>query len=285
MPSRKILLSALTAARSRNGKPYCATATAEAGIRLVPGPFLSQTPDTKPEIKGFLEECFGRMMTSPSASYVVSIFQDLGETEDDRKPYRELWEEAIDGILAIPDAPTKSKAIMSLISLKEKKPEVPKAAKEPTFVGYISQAARCHAPLQQFFLEQAEEVVIGGKPELFPLLRQALLFDAMDATSEAELVAYATHNFFGPHANKAWELLDLVFRSKPILLRSDEVQTTLALKLFSLADLSHDNNGSREASLRKMVDALSTGSDGETRRQDAIVRAINYGLESQTALR
>jgi hypothetical protein len=280
VPSCAIILSAISTIRAREGKPYSAAATAEAGVRLLPR--LAQSSDVKPKLEDFLRNDFSRMMISPSAKYVISIFQCLGERESEGTSYRAMWDNAVHKILSIDDAPTKLRGIIALISMNENRSQDSKPSNSPTFVRFISHAARCNSALQNFLLVQFEQI-LQGKPGLVPLLKQALKFNAMDSISEARMVERATGNIFTLQFLPTLEALDIIFTNKPILLQSEQIQTVMTVKLFSLTE--YPEQKARETALRNIIDTLNSGPGNHGIRQKTIVAAIKYGLTLQNPLR
>lgn len=282
-PSTKILISALSTIKSRNGKPYSAAAVAEAGLRSVPA--FSRDADIQSATEEVLTTSFSQLMTSSSATHIVSIFQHMGAAAKDRSLYCESWDQAIDGILAMPNGQPKSQGIAALISLEKKisNAQEAKNSEVASFIDEISHAARSHSPLQEYFVKQTE-IVMSGNTEPLPVLRQALIFNALDSNSEGRLVEHALSNLFTSHFSEAFNILDLLFRNKPVLLQSEEIQTMLVVKLLSLAELT-SRGDNKEAALRNIIDTLSSGTGGNETQQNAVVQAIRFGLLGQTEMR
>jgi hypothetical protein len=284
-PSYGILQNALSTIETRGGKPYSAAATVDTALSLGSHFWQKKMPAIFDQIKEFIQNHFITLSRSPSAPFMVSMLGRLGEDLKDDPLFNAqiLWSGAINEVLQNPISNEKVKIVSDLITMKDD-PSIPTAElnEKSYFVETISHAARNNSKLQDFFLEQARVYVLTLTPETWTLLETTLAFDALSSDSETKLVDLAMENM---HANwtpqhatdGAYNLLGLLFRTKPMLLRTDDVVAALVWQMLRISETN------QEASvLRNIVDSLCIG-DGENQerdREESIVQAIHAGLDN-----
>ncbi|MCJ1388866.1 hypothetical protein MMC18_001716 [Xylographa bjoerkii] len=105
------ITSAAGLLKSRNGKPYCAAASLEVAIRLVPETTI-QYGTTKDLLFDFMRSDLPNLLLSSSSSYLIGMLSTLeGELD-----MRQIWIDSVQTLMNAPDSTTKFQALRSLIS-------------------------------------------------------------------------------------------------------------------------------------------------------------------------
>lgn len=293
-PCRTMTHQALSVMSSRDGKPYSAAAIVDDATCLaVSVSAANPQPATEHyktfitgECTSFIKEKFILMTQSPSAEYVVSIFQRLGHVKGEDPIYRSLFEDAISSAVGLQDPITKFNAVSALFT-------VTRAAglhsrlqpsRDHYHTDYLSQTARNLPNLQNFFLEQANKALESSNKEILTMLEKALVFEGLSDSTETKLVHLGLEKTSqGPQKeiDTAYVLLDIIFRNKPILFRPKEAKTLLVKQMLRVSEEPSTTPSARLIALNNIVDSLSDG-DGQDAvkiREDAIVEAIHTYLD------
>lgn len=109
--SLSLLDSAISALKSRNGKPYGAAATLEAAVRLAPELTLNDE-NTNKTISQFALEDLPALLISPSTSSLVALLSLLNSV----KGFHRTYLSALRTLLDAAESPAKYHALESLVS-------------------------------------------------------------------------------------------------------------------------------------------------------------------------
>ena len=109
--SLPLIDSAISALKSRNGKPYGAAVTLETAIRLAPELTLNDE-DTYKIISQFALEDLPALLISPSTSSLIALLSLLNGARDFRRAYLS----ALRTLLDATDSPAKYQALENLVS-------------------------------------------------------------------------------------------------------------------------------------------------------------------------
>ena len=102
--------SAAVLLTTRNGKPYCAAASLELALRLVPESTV-QVTTTRNLLLDFIRSDIPNLLLSPSSPYLIGMLSTFeGELD-----IRQLCKDSIKTLMNAPDSPTKFQALQSLL--------------------------------------------------------------------------------------------------------------------------------------------------------------------------
>jgi hypothetical protein len=264
-PSTKIITTALETVVSRNGKPYSATATVEAALRLTPT-LMEISPECLESVRSFIENHLPELITSPSSTYLVSILNLFRSIPSQEAVFQKVWQLTIDELLSLPDGGQKSKAISALISNNA-----------------VSSLTQGYPALQDLFLD-ATTRAMEGDIEAWPLFEAAITFDGLDEPTETKLLNQVLESLDASDANVdgAFKALEFITTKKPSVLRqSSSTHVTVITKLLALMEISDSTISERASKLRTAMensDKASSTLDGRT--ESPMIHVIRENLET-----
>ncbi|PVH85921.1 hypothetical protein DL98DRAFT_557422 [Cadophora sp. DSE1049] len=261
---QRIISTCLSSIVSRNGKPYSATATVEIALRLTPT-IVGDSPEILAALESFLENDLPKLILSPSGPYLISILNLFRTLPNKEASFQNIWQSAVDGLLALPEDSSQSQAITKLIANDT-----------------VSKIAQENPGLQEFLLRGGTKAV-QGSPESRSLFEAAITFDSFSSTTSTKVLdqVMAALDAGDSSLDGALKSLEFISKNQPGLLNSQgNIHVLLITKLLGLTEISDPTLASRANTLRAIVEKSNSTTDSETPRQSSLVHVIKENLET-----
>lgn len=243
-PSLELISEVLDILETRNWKPFGAAATIEAAFKTCARLFESQSTSVDEVLAAFeiaIQKSNTTLLSSPSAPYILSSINSLGEIPGREKEFGLIWKASVEGVLSSKENPGTSAALAKLIASKRS-------------ASIAAQDDR----VQSEIVDRCADCAAGGADASWDLFNAALAFDALNKQSGLELAQKLTALLTKQSSSAVIKSLLLVAQKKPELLSSDE---TVHMSLMtSLLGLSERSDADPEVStLRALLSHPSTG--------------------------
>ena len=261
--SQRIITTCLGSIVNRNGKPYSATATVEAAMRLTPM-VVGESPETLATLEAFLENDLPELILSPSGPYLISILNLFRALPDKEASFKSIWQSTVDGLLALPDDSRQSQVIAKLIANDA-----------------VSKISQEHSGLQGYLLRGSTKA-IQSSPDSRSLFEAAITFDSLSSATSTEVLGQILAALDGRDSNLdgALRSLEFIAKNQPGLLHSQsDVHVTLITKLLGLTEISDSTLASRANTLRAIIEKSIATTESDTPRQSSLVHVIRENLE------
>jgi hypothetical protein len=262
--SSKIISACLEIIINRNGKPYSATATVEAALRLTPA-LLEISPETMNHISSFIENHLPKLITSPSFTYLISMLNLFRAIPGQEEVFQIVWRSAVNELLRIPDQSRKWRVVTALISNDA-----------------VATLARGYAALQELLLDATMRAIEGGT-EAWPLFEAAVTFGSLSEATEVKLLDQILKTLDADDTNVdgSFTALEFISTHKPGLLRQESsTYVTVITKLLALTEISDSTLSLRASRLRSTMEDSDKTSNRDDRIGSPIIHVIRENLET-----
>lgn len=251
--SRTVIQNAADLLRRRNYKPFGAAAILQSAIKLTPHLFNnSDASYLQSLIPTESEEEMQKMLSSPSASSIISSLVPLGQQDPDR--YRLLWNATIGCVLKMSDQETADGYVTLLVSDVMARP-----------------LAQENPPLQDY-INTRVLASVRNECHSWPLFKSALQYDALSEASLQDICSQLVEALSSENESSILAL-EIILRSKPASLsKNDALHLTLVTKLLSMMEVTDSAVSSRATQLRSML-------EGHVDAQPSILSIIQENLE------
>ncbi|KAI1639300.1 hypothetical protein F4809DRAFT_158751 [Biscogniauxia mediterranea] len=225
-PSLELLQESLKLLQARNWKPFGAASTVEAAFKKAPMLFKSSSAEVS-NIIGFLEASLSEgkegFLQAPSATYLLSSINLLGEIPDHQEEFERVWKANVATLLELIEEAEALPALTKLISSKRATP-------------FAQQAPI----LQTELIKRCLMCAVGNPASSWDLFDAVVTFSTLTEPAEKRLVKELTSRITNPHGQPDHGVLRglrLIAQKKPELLSQDEeVHMSLMTSLLSLSE-------------------------------------------------
>lgn len=243
-PSLDLILEAFELLQNRNWKPFGAAATIEAAMKhcnLLFQSKLTNVDDVLGQLKQAIPESGDVLLCSPSAQYIVSSINSLGQIPGREGDFEQIWISSTETILSLTENPQIMPALAKLLSSKP-----------------AASVARAMPQLQQELLRVSVECALTPTDAKWNVFNAAMSFDAFDDATgyrlAEELAALLTKQ---PGAGVIKSLLTIA-QNKPAILSHDEgTHMSLMTSLLGLSE--RDNTPAEVSTLKTLLSHPSSG--------------------------
>ncbi|KAJ0114679.1 hypothetical protein J7T55_004923 [Diaporthe amygdali] len=251
--SRTVIRSAADLLRRRNYKPFGAAMILQSAIKLTP--YLFNSSDAlffKSMIPTESDEDMQTMLSSPSASFILSCLIPLGQQDSDQ--YRALWAATIGSVLKMNDQAKADDYVTLLISDALARPL---AQEDVGLQDYIK--ARVWASVR-------------NESHSWTLFKSSLQYDALSKSSLEEMCSRLVEALSSEN-EPSITAMEIVLKNRPTSLSENEaLHLTLVTKLLSMMEITDSPVSSRATQLRSIL-------EGHVDAQPSILSIIQENLE------
>lgn len=262
--SRRIVKTCLESIVSRNGKPYSATATVEAALRLTPA-VVESSPETLAALKSFLEDDLPKLILSPSGPYLISILNLFRSFPDQEETFNSIWESTVDGLLALPNDASQYQAIAKMLASDA-----------------VSSVAQQNDALQTYVVS-GSLAALKGNLEGRAVFEAAVTFNSLSSTTSAHILnqILASLDTNSHSLDEALDSLEFVSKCQPNLLKcQSDIHVTLITKLLGLTELTDSRIATRATNLRSVIEKSISSTGSKELQHSSIVHVIRENLET-----
>ncbi|KAI0478868.1 hypothetical protein GGR56DRAFT_632310 [Xylariaceae sp. FL0804] len=259
-PSLELLQACLDLLETRNWKPFGAASTVKSAFKESPMLFERTTPETS-HILNVLGDALTQggedFLKSPSASYVYSSINLLGDIPEQQDAYRDQWEASVTSLTEYIEIPEALPALTEMVSSESATP-------------YAQQLPA----LQTILVRKCLMTAVGNPGGSWELFEAALNFDTMAQTTITrlikELASRVTNALGQPHTGVIKSLKMIAQKKPETLIEDEETHMALMTKLLSLSEQSAELP---ELSQLRML--METPTNGSTRLLGLVQQNIN----------
>ncbi len=257
-----IIDEAINITKNRNGKPYSAAGTIV--VMLPPSTSTAGlTTDSKKKIEQFSHDDIPRLLTTPSATYLIDVLYSISDTQD----FGEAWTSALKVLLQESDSPSKTKALNSMLNSKKIPPSFDLATSDSGLQAYVKDTVR--------------EAVDGlGEWDSFNHILQAQnKTKIMTTETTVDVLTYMTESLsMNDRAQSSLQGIRQVVKSNPSLLK-EFVSSPAGGKLLQILLLASESPNDEIAQGAAAVNAsiqtlLASGSDTAQSMFDLIQQGL-----------
>lgn len=251
--SQTVIRSAVDLLKRRNYKPFGAAAILQSAIKLTP--YLFNTTDA-PYLESLIptesDEDMQIMLSSPSASFILSCLVPLGQQHPDR--YRSLWTATTGSVLKMDDQVKADGHVTLLISDALAKP-----------------LAQENDGLQNY-IKGRILASVRNEGHSWPLFKSALQYEALSNSTLQDVCSQLVEALSSENESSI-AAMEIIARNKPSSLsENDALHLTLVTKLLSMMEITDSTVSSRATQLRSML-------EGHVDAQPSILSIIQDNLE------
>lgn len=248
-----VIQNAADLLRRRNYKPFGAAAILQSAIKLTPHLFNSSDASyLQSLIPTESDEDMQTMLSSPSASSIISCLVPLGQQDPDR--HGSLWSATTGCVLNMSDREKADGYITLLISDVLAKP-----------------LAQNNIALQDY-IKTRVLASVRNECHAWALFKSALQYDALSEASLQDVCSQLVDALSSENESSILAL-EIMLKSKPASLsENDALHLTLVTKLLSMMEVTDSTVSSRATQLRSML-------EGHVDAQPSILSIIQDNLE------
>jgi E3 ubiquitin-protein ligase listerin len=243
-PSLDLLMEAFKLLEKRNWKPFGVAATIEAATRHCSLLFQiksSAIDDVLGQLKNAIPESRDVLLSSPSAPYIVSSINSLGDISTRHDDYEQIWKASMETLLSLTENAQTLPVLAKLLSSK-----------------HSASIARGMPKLQQELLRVAVECALTSTDAEWAVLNAAVTFDALDDSTGYRLAEELAALLAKQPGSGIIKSLMLIAQNKPVLLSHDEAtHISLMTSLLSLSE--RDDTPGEISTLKAMLSHPSSG--------------------------
>ncbi|KFY56103.1 hypothetical protein V496_06791 [Pseudogymnoascus sp. VKM F-4515 (FW-2607)] len=263
--SASIISRSLEVLSARNGKPFGAAGAVEGALRLAPDVVLGSA-SSEEAITSFLKTELSKLVTSPSAPYLIASLKLLCTFPGQEAVCLAIWESTIRGLINVPTSKQQAVAAEALIS----------------FV-FISEAAQKNNDVQEFLFSSTSRYLQNGESEWRRVFEAAIKFNCFNNGKEAQVLDTITGSLDTetPGFLNAVDALEYVVAHRPQLLEERGTRhITVMTKLLELGESGHPGVVSKVGTLRSAIGNIGTSGGLPHEKGSPIVSIIQENLES-----
>ena len=261
--SLSLVGSAISALKSRNGKPYGAAATLEAAVRLAPELTLNAEYTNK-IISQFALEDLPALLISPSTSNLVALLLLLTGARD----FQRTYVSALRTLLDANDSPAKYHALESLVSS-------PLLSESPSDDGL------------RIAITQSLQQALDGASERWDLVNAALSNPSAPADLTASVLASMTESLsIQDQAEAGLRGLELAIKHSGQAVKNFSTSaegSNLLSRLLFLTQSSDHGLALQARTLTSAIEGVLASEKGSNQAMTSVVEIINKGLDAADA--
>ncbi|KAL5348396.1 hypothetical protein ACLOAV_006879 [Pseudogymnoascus australis] len=263
--SASIISRSLEVLSARNGKPFGAAGAVEGALRLAPDVVLGSA-SSEEAITSFLKTELSKLVTSPSAPYLIASLKLLCTFPGQEAVCLAIWESTIRGLINVPTSKQQAVAAEALISF-----------------GFIREAAQKNNDVQEFLFSSTSRYLQNGESEWRRVFEAAIKFNCFNNDKEAQVLDTITDSLDteNPGFLNAVDALEYVVAHRPQLLEERGTRhITVMTKLLELGESGHPSVVSKVGTLRSAIGNIGTSGGLPHEKGSPIVSIIQENLES-----
>ena len=261
--SLSLISSAISALKSRNGKPYGAAITLEVAVRLAPELTLNDE-NTNKIISQFALEDLPPLLVSPSASSLVAFLSLLNGTRDFQRAYHSAFRALVDAT----DSPAKYHALESLVS-------------SPLLSESVSEEGL------RITINQSLQQALNGVSERWDLVNATLSNPSAPADLTDSLLASMTDSLsLRDQAEAGLRGLELAIKHTGQAVKNFSMSaegSSLLSRLLFLTQSSDHGLAVQSRTLTSAIEGILGSEKGSNQAMRSMVEVINEGLDTADA--
>ena len=259
-----IITAAMEVITARNGKPFGAAGTLEAGMRSAPE-LVQASPPLVDAITKFLGEQLPRLIVSPSSSYLISSLKLLASFPNKLAITLLIWESTCKELESLSDSNAKASAGEALMTSR-----------------VAAKVGRANDSVQKLILEAHWKAMETSSHQWRRLAETAVLFNMHTDKTIETMFEKVLETLDNPELfDNAFNSLEYLTGHRPEVLETDDaLRITVMTKLLSMSESKEPGVVTRAGVLRRALADIESSGATSAMKKSPLVTIIQDNLET-----